>query len=150
METKMKIGAELDFYRAYTEKCLPPGRPGRGKPRIYTPAEMMEYQADMVEQFKKRMLEETFSTYVPRPWPLGGEFIDGTGIEALKRTVHRERLLRGKHAFDPIWVDYEDKPAFFDESEKLVPTPKKRVWYHQTPQILGRTYGFIFKPEAGQ
>ena len=55
-----------------------------------------------------------------------------------------KELLSVSKSFDPIWVDYEDKTAFFDESEKLIPTPKKRVWYHQTPQIRGRTFGFIF------
>ena len=56
-----------------------------------------------------------------------------------------EELLSVSESFDPIWVDYEDKTVFFDESEKLIPTPKKRVWYRQTPQIRGRTFGFIFK-----
>ena len=56
-----------------------------------------------------------------------------------------KELLSVSESFDPIWVDYEDKTVFFDESEKLIPTPKKGVWYHQTPQIRGRTFGFIFK-----
>ena len=134
METKMKIEAELDFYRSYSEKCL---RPGRGKPRIYiSPAERMKFQQDMMV----RMLEERPS-YEPVPWWY-------RDVGASERRA--KELLPVSKSFDPIWVDYEDKTAFFDESEKLVPTPKKRVWYHQTPQILGRTYGFIFKPEAGQ
>jgi hypothetical protein len=64
-------------------------------------------------------------------------------VGASERRV--KELLSVSQSFDPIWVDYEDKTAFFDESEKMLPTPKKRVWYHQTPQILGRTFGFIFR-----
>ena len=92
------------------------------------------------QEMAKRMLERPWS-YEPVPlWYRVG---------ASERRV--KELLSVSESFDPIWVDgCQGKTAFFDESEKLVPTPKKRVWYHQTPQILGRTYGFIFKPEAGQ
>ena len=69
----------------------------------------------------------------------------------METEMMKKILLSDDLSFNPIWEDrYQDKIALFDESEKLVPAPKKRVWYHQTPQILGRTYGFIFKPEAGQ
>ena len=97
----------------------------------------MKIQQEMV----KRMLE--------RPWSYEPVPLWYRDLGASERRV--KELLSVSESFDPIWVDgCQGKTAFFDESEKLVPTPKKRVWYHQTPQILGRTYGFIFKPEAGQ
>ena len=42
-----------------------------------------------------------------------------------ERRVDRTLVRRTMESFDPIWVDYEDKTVFFDESEKLIPTPEE-------------------------
>ena len=92
METKMKIKAELDFYRSYSEKCLRPGREETAN--LHLSAERMKFQQDMMV----RMLEERPS-YEPVPlWYRDvksfGTTSERTGacLQVLRpeRTVHRE------------------------------------------------------------
>jgi hypothetical protein len=87
--------------------------------------ERMQVQRDMV----KRIRERPFSF---EPAPLWHR-----DVGASERRV--KELLSVRQSYEPFFVGFQDATASFDKSEKLVPAPKK------TPQIRGRTFGFIFK-----